>query len=353
MTVDRQAQESQSPGSRDPLWIVVLAGGRGCRLEAFLRNALGETRPKQFCRITGSRSMLRHTWDRARRLVPGRRVVTVITAGQERFVAAEADPPGIPGRVLVQPADRETGPGVLLPLLWISHQQPDATIVVFPADHFVWEESRFMGHVAQAVIISRRWPDRIVLLGMEADSAETSYGWIERGAACDGALPDGELFTVANFWEKPDGVLARQLHTQGCLWNSFVMAGTVHGFLQLVRRHQPEALEILQTATRQFGTSGERAAIAAAYRRLSAFDFSRDILTRGREALLVQPARRLTWSDWGEPARIQQSLERIGCRPKWLTTRARVGGASLGPPREQHAPSDNRRIAGPRAGAVV
>ena len=98
------------------------------------------------------------------------------------------------------------------------------------------------------------------------------------------------------------------------------MVGTVHGFLQLVRRHQPEALETLQTATRQFGTSGERAAIAAAYRRLPAFDFSRDILTRGREALLVQPARRLTWSDWGEPARIQQTLEQIGCRPKWLTT---------------------------------
>ncbi len=58
----------------------------------------------------------RHTWDRALRLVPANRVVTVITAGQEYFVAVEASQ-GIPGRVLVQPANRETGPGLLLPLL--------------------------------------------------------------------------------------------------------------------------------------------------------------------------------------------------------------------------------------------
>jgi mannose-1-phosphate guanylyltransferase len=50
-------------------WIVILAGGQRRRLESFVRAIFGENRPKQFSSIIGTRSMLRHTWDRARRLV--------------------------------------------------------------------------------------------------------------------------------------------------------------------------------------------------------------------------------------------------------------------------------------------
>jgi mannose-1-phosphate guanylyltransferase len=324
-------EHEQGSGKRrrpdDPLWIVVLAGGDGRRLEAFIRTALGATRPKQFCRIIGQRSMLQHTWDRARRLAPAHRVVTVITAGQEKFVAAEAAQ-GIPGRVLVQPANRETGPGLLLPLLWIAHRQPDASLAVFPADHFVWEESRFLAQVAEAVVMSRRKPDRIVLLGMEPEGPETGYGWIEPGVPCHGVLPHQEVFAVAKFWEKPNGDLARRLQTEGCLWNSFVMAGTAHAFLRLVHVHHPDVVETLQAASQWFDTSAERAAVAAAYRRLRPMDFSRDVLEPGRDALMVQAARGITWSDWGEPERSLQTIQQIGRRPNWLAARAAPGAGA-------------------------
>jgi mannose-1-phosphate guanylyltransferase len=313
----------EDPRPEDPLWIVVLAGGNGRRLEAFIRTVLGETRPKQFCRIIGHGSMLQHTWDRARRLVPAHRVVTVITAGQEDFVAAETAQ-GIPGRVLVQPANRETGPGVLLPVLWIAHRQPEATVVFFPADHFVWEESRFLAHVAEAVVVSRRRPDRIVLLGMEPDKPETSYGWIQPGDPYPGGLLHREVFTVANFWEKPDGDLARRLQTEGCLWNSFVMAGAAHAFLRLARVHHPDVVDTLQAASQWFDTSAERAAVAAAYRRLRPLDFAREVLEPGWDALMVQAARGIRWSDWGEPERILQTIRQIGCGP---TRRCPTAGA--------------------------
>jgi mannose-1-phosphate guanylyltransferase len=230
----------------------------------------------------------------------------------------------------VQPANRETGPGLLLPLLWIAQRHPEASVAVFPADHFVWEESRFLTHVAEAVVISGRRPDRIVLLGMEPDAPETNYGWIEPGARCAGGLADHELFAVANFWEKPEADLAESLQRQGALWNSFVMAGTVRAFLELTRAHQPAALVTLQTVSSWFDTSAGRPALAEAYLHLPAMDFSRTILAPGRDSLLVHPVRGLTWSDWGEPARIRHTLERIGCRPPWLSTRATVGGL---PPR--------------------
>ena len=88
-------------GRRD-LWVVVLAGGEGTRLRSFARQVLGSERPKQFCQILGSGSMLRHTWGRAARLVPPERIVTIITAGQERYIEEEARH-GVPGIVRGQP----------------------------------------------------------------------------------------------------------------------------------------------------------------------------------------------------------------------------------------------------------
>ncbi len=326
MRVELQQRSLEGRRQEDPLWIVVLAGGEGRRLAAFIRTVLSDNRPKQFCTILGGRSMLRHTWDRARRLVPAHRIVTVITAGQERFVAAEAKQ-GIPGRVLVQPTNRETGPGVLFPVLWIAHRHPEASLAVFPADHFIWEESRFLGHVAEAVVVSRRSPERIVLLGMEPEGPVTSYGWIEPGPPCAGALPGREVFAVANFWEKPDRAMARRLLRMGCLWNSFVMTGTPHAFLRLATAHHPEVVETLQAASRWFGTSAERQAVTAAYQRLRPMDFSRDVLAQGHDALMVQAVRGITWSDWGEPRRILQTIRQIGRRPNWHPGRVAPGSA--------------------------
>lgn len=299
----------------DPLWVIVLAGGQGRRLANFVRTTIGDTRPKQFCRIIGRRSMLRHTWDRAGRLVDGARVVSVITKGQEDYLKEEARQARIPGRVLVQPDDRGTGPGLLLPLLWIAHRQPDACVAVFPADHFIWEESRFLGYVANAVIESRRRPDRVVLLGLAPDTPETDYGWIQPGAPQPRAFPRGELFTVARFIEKPEEAAARQLQATGGVWNSGVMAGTVYAFLQLLRSARPEAVEALQIAARHFETSAGQAAMAAVYKHLPAFDFSRDVLAPGHDTLLVELARHLMWSDWGEPTRILQVITRLEGRP--------------------------------------
>ncbi|HTU03341.1 MAG TPA: sugar phosphate nucleotidyltransferase [Candidatus Sulfotelmatobacter sp.] len=313
--------------SRNGLWIVVLAGGQGVRLRAFIRKALGHDRPKQFCRIIGSRSMLRHTWDRALRLVPADRVVTVITEGQERFVADEGGR-GIPGRVLVQPFNRETGPGLLLPLLWIARRDPSAMIAVFPADHFIWEEARFVGCVEALLAAAQRFPHRLVLLGMEARGPETSYGWIAPGEPLDGGFPEGSLFSVAGFWEKPDLEKAGVFYAQGYLWNSLVLAGRAAVLLRLAEAHLPASVAILREASAWLDTSGEIPALAAAYRQLRPSNLSREVLEPGRAALLVQAARGISWCDWGDPARILRTLQQFNCQPSWLPVFVGAEGSS-------------------------
>ena len=306
----------------EDVWVVVLAGGQGTRLQQFIRHITGSDRPKQFCRILGTRSMLRHTWDRAGRIAPADRILTVITAGQESYLQDEDTHP-VPGRVLVQPSNKETAPGLLLPLLWIAERDPSATVVVFPSDHFIWEEERFLGHVRDAARASRHFADRMVVLGVQADSPEQSYGWIAPGPRwqTDAGM---ELYHVRRFWEKPDRATAASLFASGFFWNTFVLVGQLLAFLRAARQALPEVMDTLGAAAAFLGTRYEADVLAAAYRRLRPVNFSRTLLAERTEALLTLPMRAVYWSDWGDPQRILRTLRRFDRRPAWLPAYARA-----------------------------
>lgn len=322
---DAPRQHAPAAGARPSggdLWAVVLAGGQGRRLERFVREILRSEGPKQFCRIVGTRSMLRHTWDRALRLVEPDRVVTIVTAGQERYVDEEARL-GVPGTVLVQPQNRETAPGLLFPLLWIAGRAPGAIVAVFPADHFVWEEDRFEGYMRAAVIAAERLPDHLTLLGVEPDGPETGYGWIAPGDAIDGGTL-AEVYQVRKFCEKPDKRRAAHFFARGYFWNTLVLAGRLETYLALGASCVPHVFDPLQAIADSLGTPREASALGEAYRRIASTNFSRSILVRSPEDLMMVGARGVAWSDWGDPDRIVHTLRRFDRRPHWLPAYARA-----------------------------
>jgi len=320
--------EGEKPTRDDPdalegkPWAVVLAGGEGKRLQPFVRHVFGTERPKQFCRIMGSRSMLRHTWDRAARLVERDRIVTVITAGQEPYIEEEARE-GVPGTVLVQPENKETAPGLVFPLLWIAHRAPAAMVAVFPADHFVWEEDRFAAHVRAAMATAQGQRDRLVLLGVEADGPELGYGWIAPGEP-QAAGPEAEVYAVRRFWEKPDRGTAAHLFACGYLWNTLVLAGGVGAYLGLAAACIPPVVEAVEIAAASLRSGTGASALADAYARIPPTNLSQAVLARCPQALLVLAARNVTWSDWGDPDRIVRTLERFDRRPSWLVAHVRA-----------------------------
>lgn len=298
------------------VWAVVLAGGSGSRLRNFVRHALGSERPKQFCTIIGTRSMLRHTWDRAARVVDPARIVTVITAGQERYLEQEARQ-GVPGTVLVQPANKDTAPGLVLPLAWIERREPGATAAVFPADHFIWREERFTKEVRTALAVAEYWPHRLTLMGAEAEGPETGYGWIAPGPAlAPGSSP--ELYAVRRFWEKPDRRTAGTLFANRFLWNTFVLAGRVETYLGLVAALAPRVVEALRPVADGAGTAGGAKALREAYRRIPPISLSHSVLAGCPEALMVLAMRDVGWSDWGDAGRIVRTLRHYDRHPKWL-----------------------------------
>ncbi len=275
--------------------------------------------------------MVRHTWDRAARVVDPDRILTVITAGQEPYLDEEAGP-GVPGTVLVQPENKETAAGLILPLVWIARRAPGATVAVLPADHFVWDEERFVAAVRTALASAEDWPDRLLLLGANAEGPETGYGWIAPGAPlAPGSAP--ELQAVRRFWEKPDRQTATRLFASGYLWNTLVLAGRLCAYLRLAAADAPEVLGPLAAIEECLGTPREAAALRAAYARIPPTNLSHALLARRPEALMVLAVRGLGWSDWGDAERIFGSLRRFDRRPNWLRAdaqgRAQAGACAV------------------------
>ncbi len=251
-------------------WAVVLAGGEGMRLRPLVRQVLGADRPTQYVRLLGSRTLLRQTLDRTALAIPPARTLVVTVRRHAGYIAEEFAGAAQP-TVLAQPLDRGTAAGVLYPAHWIAWRNPEATVAVFPSDHFLLGEAAFMAHVAEVAAWVDRNPEHLVLLGAQPTSPEVEYGWIEPDISL-GNLSTGAVRAVRQFWEKPSVARARACLKAGHLWNTSVMVGKV--------------------------------------------------LEACPDLLAVSRLPRIVWSDLGSPHRVMEALTRMRIRPEWAPSLA-------------------------------
>ncbi len=255
------------------------------RLRALTRYIAGQAIPKQFCRVTSERTLLEETIQRVHQVVPLGRIVVVVNRSHREFYEPLLHDLSR-SQIVLQPSNRGTGPAILYGLERLARIAPDATVTIFPSDHFVGHDARFMTHVAFALDSIAEYPQLAVLLGIAPAWAETSYGWIEPAAPISCSKPP--LFRVRRFWEKPDLEMARALWGQGCLWNSFVIAAHLSVLREMIAEYAPRLFAAFKLASRSLASVDEQAAADRLYAGLEKIGFTEQILSRCPPNLAVQ-----------------------------------------------------------------
>jgi mannose-1-phosphate guanylyltransferase len=289
-------------------WTLVLAGGDGTRLQELTREVTGAPIPKQHCRLLGARSLLEASLDRARHVTPTRRILIVVNSNHLAVGRDQLDSVPVEN-VLVQPCNRDTGPGLLFALQHLAQSDPHAIVVVMPSDHYVGDDGAFAAHVARAICLVQQLPDKVVLLGIRPDYPETGYGYVKPSQRVWTGRSQDAAFSVAAFAEKPSRELARQILNGGGLWNSFVMVFQVCRMLTLIEAAVPGEYARLRTAAGR--------PLGEFYDTLPRWNFSSVVLARIPEHLLVLRVDDVHWSDWGTRASIERTLVTLNQPPPW------------------------------------
>ncbi len=220
------------------LYSVVMAGGIGSRFWPASRRQ----RPKQFLSVFGEGTLIQNTVARLQGLVPPERCLVVTHA---RYVEQTRDQlPAVPEEnVLAEPISRNTAPCIAFAAVELLRRDPDATMIVLPADHVITNVKRFH-QVLRAAIEKAQEPNALVTIGITPTHPETGYGYVQFESASYAAGDVPAAFPVRTFAEKPDVATAERFLDSGdFLWNSGMFIWRADTILSQMRLHLPDAIE--------------------------------------------------------------------------------------------------------------
>jgi mannose-1-phosphate guanylyltransferase len=300
-------------------WAVVLAGGSGNRLRHLTTDARGVSVPKQYCSLDGGPSLLELAMRRAEQVVARRSITAIVAQQHEQWWRESLS--GMPrDNVIVQPSNRGTGLGILLSVLSILEQDPDARIVFLPSDHYVANEYILAAATRNALDLVRRFGRDIVMIGITPESADPELGYIVPGQRASAGV-----FDVARFVEKPQRAVAQELLEARSYWNSFIFAARGGYLLSLFEALYPHEVTHMRSALRADRHNGSNATLARLYEQLPEIDFSRQIVERSTHRLKLVAVGACGWSDLGTPERVAETIRRLN--PTVEMPRRRSGAA--------------------------
>jgi mannose-1-phosphate guanylyltransferase len=291
--------------NRQHTWALVLAAGEGSRLRTLTTDASGVAIPKQFCSLHGGTSLLLDTLRRAHGFAARNRICAVVAESHRRWWSPDLWSLHR-ANVTVQPANRGTANGILLPLLSILAQDPFAKVVFLPSDHYFADEAVVTRALHRAVEQVYTHPESLALLGIQPEEADAELGYIVPGDALR-----GDVFNVAQFIEKPVVDIASSLISRGAVWNSFIFAADGNTLLSVYRQLMPDIVDAMETARARDAAHGARQdALEELYERLPNVDFSSRIAQCATDRLTLLNVPRCGWSDLGTPKRVAETLLR-------------------------------------------
>ena len=287
---------------------VIMAGGSGTRFWPLSRQLF----PKQLLKIIGDETLIQQTMRRVVTGVPPERVMISTNPPQAESIRVQLSEwkDALKDNFVLEPEGRNTGPAIGLVALQLLRRDPEAVMLVVPADHIVKGQKDFDAAVALAADLASQ--GLLVTFGIKPVRPETGYGYIK---------PDvkkvlgkrGKLkgYRVGRFVEKPNALKAAQYVKAGdYYWNSGMFVWRAATILEEIRHHQPALARGIEDIGRLIDGNAARADIDEAYRGLSSISIDTGVMERSDKAAMVPVS--FQWSDvgsWG-------SLDEVAAKDK-------------------------------------
>lgn len=222
------------------IYPVILSGGAGTRLWPLSR----EHYPKPLLPLISQQSLLQDTACRLDGMSDVSDPLFVCNEEHRFLLAEQVHQLGKkPAAIILEPEGRNTAPALTIAALQLAERDPEAVMVVMPADHVIPDRVAFQQAVQSAAALAAA--GNLVTFGVVPDRPETGYGYINKGAPLDG----GGAYRVDRFVEKPDQRTAqRYLDSGDYLWNSGIFVLGAKTWLDEMARYRPDILDACRAA---------------------------------------------------------------------------------------------------------
>jgi len=217
------------------MYHVIMCGGIGSR---FWPMSTTKT-PKQFLKLVDNKSLLRLTVDRLLEISDAKNII-LVTSGKYKNLISD-DLPEIPNEnILCEPSPMNTTPAIYLASKFIDLKDTNATVGVYPADHYIKNVDIFKNNINEINEFINNNVDSICTLGIKPSYPSTSYGYIN----CE-VREDNKICKVSSFKEKPNLESAKELiKKDNFVWNSGMFFFNVSTMINQIDTYQPEIKEL-------------------------------------------------------------------------------------------------------------
>jgi len=281
--------ENEMQKKNQNTYVAIMAGGIGSRFWPLSR----VNYPKQFLDILGTgRTLIQQTFDRFVGLVPLENIY-VVTANEYLEITREQLPQLPEENILGEPFRKNTAPCIAYISFKLHQLNPEASLIVAPADHLILHEDKFLDVCSEALNFVNHF-NALITIGITPTYPNTGYGYIQH----DGVEATPSVYKVKTFTEKPNKELAQTFISSGdFLWNSGIFVWQVKRGIYAFQKHMPEMYELFAAEEEKLNTAEEKAVIENIYPQCTNISIDFGVMEKANNVYVI-PAS-FGWSDLG------------------------------------------------------
>lgn len=282
---------------KDNYYAILMAGGVGSRFWPSSK----ASNPKQFIDILGvGETLFQTTFKRISRLIPAENIY-VLTNKKYVDMIKEQIPRIKDEQIVPEPEMRNTAPSILLGALKINKKNPESVVVVAPSDHWIKEEDDFIESIQLAFNYAEE-DNRLITLGIQPDSPNTGYGYIEYDNKVEESIKKVDRFT-----EKPGLKKAKKfLEAGNYVWNAGIFIWNTKFIIESFKKYLPDMYELFQKGEAVWNTKDEQDFLDKHYSMASNISIDYGIMEKSDSVYVIPVSYK--WSDLGTWTSVQSEL---------------------------------------------